>query len=43
VKTIDVKGGNPLLAQAAEAAVRGWKWQKLDHGTTEPLEFHFKP
>jgi TonB family protein len=43
VKSIDVKGGNPLLAQSAQFAVRGWKWEKTDHETTEPIEIHFNP
>jgi|SRR6516225_11524629 len=43
VKTIQVKGGHPILAQSAQNAVRAWKWQKSDHETTESLEFSFKP
>ena len=43
VKSIDVRGGNPLLAQAAQYTVREWKWEKLDHETTEVVEVHFTP
>jgi TonB family protein len=43
VKTVEVKGGNPLLAQSAQNAVREWKWAKADHESTEMLEFKFKP
>ena len=43
VKTIQVKGGHPILAQSAQNAVRAWKWQQSDHETTESLEFSFKP
>ena len=43
VKTIQVKGGHPILAQSAQNAVRAWKWQKSDHETTELVEFSFKP
>ena len=43
VKTVQIKGGNPLLARAAESAVRGWKWEKSDHDTTEALEIKFNP
>jgi TonB family protein len=43
VKSVQVKGGNPLLAQAAENAVHEWKWEKTDHETTELLEFNFHP
>src|SRR6266446_1775861 len=35
VKLIQVKGGNPLLAQSAQSAVHGWMWEKADHETTE--------
>jgi TonB family protein len=43
VKLIQVKGGSPLLAEAAQSAVHGWKWEKSDHNTTELVEFHFNP
>jgi TonB family protein len=43
VKTIDVKGGNPLLAQSAESAVRVWKWEKTGHESTETLDIKFNP
>ena len=43
VKSIQVKGGNPLLAQAAQNAVREWKWAKAESESTEALEFRFKP
>ena|SRR5712692_7543307 len=42
-KSAQVKGGNPLLAQSAQSAVREWKWEKADHETTELVEFHFNP
>ena len=43
VKSIQVKGGNPLLAQAAENAVHQWKWEKAEHETSELVEFNFRP
>ena len=43
VKAVEVKGGNPLLAQSAQNAVREWKWAKADHESTEVLEFKFNP
>ena|SRR5579859_4108949 len=43
VKSIQVKGGNPLLAQAAQNAVREWKWAKAERESTEMLEFRFRP
>lgn len=43
VKSIQVRGGNPLLVQAAQNAVREWKWAKSEHESTEALEFRFRP
>jgi outer membrane biosynthesis protein TonB len=42
-KSIQVKGGNPLLAQSAQEALHKWRWEKSDHETSEMLEFSFKP
>ena len=42
-KSIQVKGGNPVLAQSAQEALRNWRWEKTDHETSELLEFTFKP
>jgi outer membrane biosynthesis protein TonB len=43
VKSIQVKGGNPLLAQAAQNALWEWKWAKAERESTEMLEFRFSP
>jgi TonB family protein len=43
VKSAEVKGGNPVLSQSAQNAVRGWKWEKADHQTTEQVECYFSP
>ena len=43
VKSLQVKGGNPVLVQSAQTAVRGWKWEKTDHDSTEVVEIHFNP
>lgn len=43
VKSVQLLGGNPLLAQSAETAVREWKWEKSDHETVEHVEAQFKP
>jgi TonB family protein len=43
VKSIQVKGGSPLLVQSAQDAVHEWKWEKADHETTELVQFHFTP
>jgi TonB family protein len=43
VKAVQVKGGHPVLALAAEDALRAWKWQKAEHDSTELVEFRFNP
>jgi TonB family protein len=43
VKSIDIKGGHPILAQAAQKAVYGWKWEPAPHETVELLEIKFNP
>ena len=43
VRAVQVKGGNPVLVQSAQSAVRGWKWEKADHDSTELVEIHFNP
>jgi len=43
VKSVQVLGGNPVFAQSAESAVRGWKWEKSEHETTERVEVRFNP
>jgi TonB family protein len=43
VKSVQVKGGNPLLVQSAQRAVQDWKWEKADHESTEQVEFRFHP
>lgn len=43
VKSVEIKGGNPLLVQSAQRAVLEWKWEKADHESTEELEFRFHP
>jgi TonB family protein len=43
VKSVQVKGGSPVLTQSAQNAVRVWKWEKADHETTEQVECYFSP
>jgi TonB family protein len=43
IKTLEVKGGHPVLAQAAEYAIRKWKWEPAAHETIEPIEVKFDP
>jgi TonB family protein len=43
VKSVEVKGGHPVLAQAAENAIHKWKWQPAKTETREPIEVQFDP
>jgi TonB family protein len=43
VKAVQLKGGHPVLAQAAMNAVREWKWEAEPHESTEPVEIKFDP
>ncbi len=42
-KSVTVKGGHPLLVEAAEAAIRKWKWEPAGHETNELIEVNFNP
>ncbi len=43
VKSVDIKGGHPVLAQAAANAVRHWKWEAAARETRESVEVKFSP
>ena len=43
VKTVDVKGGHPVLVQAAVNAVRKWKWEPASRESHETIEVKFSP
>jgi TonB family protein len=43
VKKTEVRGGSPLLVQAAQTAVNKWKWAPAPEETTEILEINFHP
>ena len=42
VTKVEVKGGHPVLAQAAATAVRQWRWEKAPHESRETVEIKFK-
>ena len=42
-KTVEIKGGHPLLAQAAHDAVQKWKWVPAPKQTRELIEVKFNP
>jgi TonB family protein len=43
VKSVEVKGGHPVLAQSAQDALRQWKWEAASHETHEIVELRFNP
>jgi TonB family protein len=43
VRTVEIKGGHPVLAQAAHDAVRNWKWAPATKETRELIEIKFNP
>lgn len=43
VKNVEIKGGHPVLAQAAVNAVRRWKWESAAHDSREVVEVKFSP
>ena len=43
VKSVEIKGGHPLLAQAAANTVRRWKWEASSHESHELVEVKFTP
>lgn len=42
-KSIEVKGGSPVPAQAAQQALHNWRWEKADHDSAEIIQFNFHP
>ncbi len=43
VKHVSIKGGHPILVQAASNAVMSWKWEPGSHDTVEEIIMKFKP
>jgi len=43
VKSVDPKGGHPVLVQAAQNAIRQWKYEPSPHETRETIEVEFHP
>jgi TonB family protein len=43
VKSVEVKGGHPVLVQAAQHAIYKWKWAPASHETRELIEVKFDP
>jgi TonB family protein len=43
VKSIDIKAGHPVLAQAAANAVRRWRWEPAARESRQVVELRFSP
>jgi TonB family protein len=43
VKSVEVKGGHPLLGLAAQNALTQWTWEPAAHETHESVELRFNP
>src|ERR1700720_4612991 len=43
VKTMEVKGGHPVLVEAAHAAIMEWKWVPAAKESHELIEIKFNP
>jgi TonB family protein len=43
VKSVEVKGGHPVLVRAAQNAIYKWKWAPAAHETREAIEVRFNP
>jgi len=43
VKSVEVKGGHPVLAEAAQNALRQWKFEAVSKETYEIIEIRFAP
>lgn len=43
VKTVEIKGGSPILTQSAVDAVRQWKWVAASQPSHEIVEVKFSP
>lgn len=41
VKSVEIKGGHPLLVESAQNALREWKWEPSPHATHETVEVKF--
>jgi TonB family protein len=41
VKEVGVVGGNPVLAEAAMAAVKKWRYEATGKDSMEPVKFTF--
>jgi hypothetical protein len=43
VKSVEIKGGHPVLAKSGENAVSRWKWESAARETRQLVEIQFNP
>jgi TonB family protein len=43
VRSVVLRGGHPVLAQAAQNAIMKWRWEPASRETREPIEVKFDP
>jgi TonB family protein len=43
VKVVQIRGGHPVLAEAAVAAVSRWRWERTSEETRELIQINFNP
>jgi TonB family protein len=43
VKSVEIRGGHPVLAQAAANTVRHWRWEPAARESHETVEIKFTP
>jgi TonB family protein len=43
VKSVEVKGGHPVLVDAVQHAIYKWKWAPASRETRELIEVKFEP
>ena len=43
VKSVEVRGGHPVLVRAAQDAIYKWKWAPSARETREPIAVRFDP
>src|SRR6476620_11394058 len=43
VKSVEIKGGHPVLVEAVQHAIYKWRWAPATHETRELIEVRFEP
>ncbi len=43
VRSVEIRGGHPVLAQSAAKSIQEWRWEPAAHDSTEQVEVRFVP